>query len=130
MATKNEIGSSLFAKAAMDRQVEQQTIKAAIDNTGKENTPVKEAKEKTTAKATPAARKETPAEEKPKRVIVSTPKEDKDVKMERLNLLLPSYIKKYLTVAAAQASIDQERKVSLTDYLCTLVKEDMKKKKK
>ena len=133
--TKNEIGASLFAKAAQDRQIEQQTIKAAIDNTGKEKPAA--AKEQT-PKAAPKAKAGTTAVKKanpatanaePKKEVKKIIEEDGDVVMERLNLNIPSYIKKYLTVQAAQASIDQAKKISVTDYLCNLVKEDMKKKR-
>lgn len=129
MATKNEIGSNLFAKAAQDRQIEQQTIKEAIDNTGKAKTVGKETKAKSSSETPKPVKAEKPISE-PKKEVKKITEEDPDVRMERLNLNIPSYIKKYLTVAAAQASIDQERKISLTDYLCNLVKEDMKKKKK
>lgn len=48
-------------------------------------------------------------------------------KQVRLNLCLPSDIKKYLDIRAAEETIAKERKVSLTEYLCTLIREDMKK---
>lgn len=47
--------------------------------------------------------------------------------LERLNLKIPAEIKEYLTVAAAKASIDQRRNISLTEYLIQLVREDMAK---
>lgn len=45
--------------------------------------------------------------------------------LERLNLKIPAEIKEYLTVAAAKASIEQRRNISLTEYLCDLVRADM-----
>ena len=56
------------------------------------------------------------------------PKPDK-IPMERLNLKIPTAIKEYLIVAAAEASIEQRRNVSLTEYLCDLVTADMEKHK-
>lgn len=50
------------------------------------------------------------------------------VPMERLNLKIPTELKEYLNVAAAQMSIEQRRNVSLTEYLCGLIKADMEKK--
>lgn len=47
--------------------------------------------------------------------------------LERLNLKIPAAIKEYLTVAAAKASIEQRRNISLTEYLCDLVRADMDK---
>lgn len=47
--------------------------------------------------------------------------------LERLNLKIPAEIKEYLTVAAAKASIDQRRNISLTEYLIQIVREDMAK---
>lgn len=49
------------------------------------------------------------------------------VPLERLNLKIPAEIKEYLTVAAAKASIDQRRQISLTEYLIELVRADMEK---
>lgn len=49
--------------------------------------------------------------------------------LERLNLRLPADIKEYLTVAAAKQSIEQKRPVSLTEYLCDLIRADMEKNK-
>ena len=49
--------------------------------------------------------------------------------LERLNLKIPAEIKEYLTVAAAKASIAQRRNISLTEYLCELVRADMEKHK-
>ena len=49
--------------------------------------------------------------------------------LERLNLKIPAEIKEYLTVAAAKASIDQRRNISLTQYLCDLVAADMERHK-
>ena len=49
--------------------------------------------------------------------------------LERLNLKIPAEIKEYLTVAAAKASIEQRRNISLTEYLCDLVRADMEKHK-
>ena len=51
------------------------------------------------------------------------------VQLERLNLKIPADIKEYLTVAAAKASIAQRRNISLTEYLCELVRADMEKHK-
>ena len=39
------------------------------------------------------------------------------VELARLNLKIPAELKEYLTVAAAKASIDQRRNISLTQYL-------------
>lgn len=47
--------------------------------------------------------------------------------LERLNLKIPAEIKEYLTIAAAKASIDQRRNISLTEYLIQIVREDMAK---
>ena len=47
--------------------------------------------------------------------------------LERLNLKIPAEIKEYLTVAAAKASIEQRRNISLTEYLIQIVREDMAK---
>lgn len=49
--------------------------------------------------------------------------------LERLNLKIPAEIKEYLTVAAAKASIAQRRNISLTEYLCDLVRADMEQHK-
>ena len=51
------------------------------------------------------------------------------IPMERLNLKIPAEIKEYLTVAAAKASIEQKRNISLTEYLCDLVRADMERHK-
>lgn len=51
------------------------------------------------------------------------------VELARLNLKIPAEIKEYLTVAAAKASIEQRRNISLTQYLCDLVTADMEKQK-
>lgn len=51
------------------------------------------------------------------------------VELARLNLKIPAEIKEYLTVAAAKASIEQRRNISLTQYLCGLVTADMEKHK-
>lgn len=61
-------------------------------------------------------------------------KDTKDVNKEgvelaRLNLKIPAELKEYLTVAAAKASIDQRRNISLTQYLCDLVTADMERHK-
>ena len=45
----------------------------------------------------------------------------------RFNLKMPLEYKEYLTVAAAKASIEQRRNISLTQYLCGLVTADMEK---
>ena len=50
-------------------------------------------------------------------------------RLERLNLKIPAEIKEYLTVAAAKASIERKRNISLTEYLCDLVRADMDKDK-
>ena len=65
---------------------------------------------------------------------VSDVKDVKDVNKEgvelaRLNLKIPAELKEYLTVAAAKASIDQRRNISLTQYLCDLVAADMERHK-
>ena len=49
--------------------------------------------------------------------------------LERLNLKIPAELKEYLTVAAAKASIEQRRNISLTEYLCDLVRADKEKNK-
>lgn len=51
------------------------------------------------------------------------------VELARLNLKIPAELKEYLTVAAAKASIDQRRNISLTQYLCDLITADMEKHK-
>ena len=51
------------------------------------------------------------------------------IELARLNLKIPAEIKEYLTVAAAKASIEQRRNISLTQYLCGLVTADMEKHK-
>lgn len=51
------------------------------------------------------------------------------VELARLNLKIPAEIKEYLTVAAAKASIEQKRNISLTEYLCGLVRADMEQHK-
>lgn len=53
----------------------------------------------------------------------------KGVELARLNLKIPAELKEYLTVAAARASIEQRRNISLTQYLCDLVTADMKRHK-
>ena len=61
---------------------------------------------------------------------VQAVKDTKDApRMERLNLKIPAEIKEYLNVAAAKASIEQRRNVSLTEYLCELVRADMEQHK-
>lgn len=52
------------------------------------------------------------------------------VELSRLNLKIPTELKEYLTIAAAKASIEQRRNISLTQYLCDLVTADMKRNKK
>lgn len=47
----------------------------------------------------------------------------------RINLKVPVEVKEYLTIAAAKASIDQRRNISLTEYLCALVYTDMERSK-
>lgn len=51
------------------------------------------------------------------------------VELARLNLKIPAELKEYLTVAAAKASVEQRRNVSLTEYLCDLVRADMERHK-
>lgn len=51
------------------------------------------------------------------------------VPLARLNLKIPAELKEYLTVAAARASIKQRRNISLTEYLCQVVREDMERHK-
>ena len=51
------------------------------------------------------------------------------VSLARLNLKIPAELKEYLTVAAAKASINQRRNISLTEYLCQVVREDMERHK-
>lgn len=51
------------------------------------------------------------------------------VELARLNLKIPAELKEYLTVAAAKASIEQRRNISLTQYLCDLVAADMERHK-
>ena len=65
---------------------------------------------------------------------VTDAKDVKDVNKEgvelaRLNLKIPAELKEYLTVAAAKASIEQRRNISLTQYLCDLVTADMERHK-
>ena len=50
-----------------------------------------------------------------------------DGEMVRLNLKVPAYIKDYLMIAAAKASIEQRKQISLTEYLCELVTADREK---
>lgn len=49
--------------------------------------------------------------------------------MVRLNLKLPADVKEYLTIAAAKASIEQRRSISLTEYLCDLITADRERHK-
>ena len=68
---------------------------------------------------------------------VKNVKDTKDVKdtnkegveLARLNLKIPAKLKEYLTIAAAKASIEQRRNISLTQYLCDLVTADMERHK-
>ena len=68
---------------------------------------------------------------------VKDTKDTKDVKdtnkegveLARLNLKIPAELKEYLTVAAAKASIEQRRNISLTQYLCDLITADMERHK-
>ena len=62
----------------------------------------------------------------PKPARAARQKENK-VPLSRLNLKIPAEIKEYLTIAAAKASIQQKRQISLTEYLCNLVKADQQK---
>lgn len=48
----------------------------------------------------------------------------------RINLKLPTELKEYLSVAAAKASIAQKKTVSVTAYICDLIREDMEKNTK
>ena len=57
----------------------------------------------------------------------ATPAADK-VELERLNLKIPADIKAYLQAAAYRES-SPTKTVSLTEYLCELVRADMKKHK-
>lgn len=51
----------------------------------------------------------------------------KGEQLERLNLKIPADIKRYLTIRAAEQSIQEGRTVSPTQYLCDLIRADMKK---
>jgi cobalamin biosynthesis protein CbiG len=53
----------------------------------------------------------------------------KGVELARLNLKIPAELKEYLTIATAKASIKQRRNISLTQYLCELIRADMEKHK-
>ena len=44
--------------------------------------------------------------------------------IERLNLKIPAALKQYLIIAAARASLEQERQVSITEYICDLIADD------
>ena len=44
--------------------------------------------------------------------------------IERLNLKIPAALKQYLIIAAARASLEQERQISITEYICDLVADD------
>ena len=48
-----------------------------------------------------------------------------DETRERLNLVIPAYIKEYLKAAAYRES-DPEHMVSVTEYLCGLIMQDMR----
>lgn len=50
----------------------------------------------------------------------------REQRMERLNLKIPAEIKEYLQAAAYRES-SPTKTVSLTEYLCNLVKADMEK---
>ena len=52
----------------------------------------------------------------------------KGVQYERLNLRIPAYIKEYLYEAAFREST-AKKSVSVTEYLCELVRADMEKHK-
>lgn len=54
--------------------------------------------------------------------------EEKEAR-ERLNLLIPAEIKNYLYAAAYRES-NEKHTVSVTEYLCNLVREDMSKNEK
>ena len=47
----------------------------------------------------------------------------------RINLKIPAEYKDYLTIAAAKASIEQRRSISLTQYICDLIDADREKYK-
>lgn len=60
---------------------------------------------------------------------VKATKDAKDApRMERLNLKIPAEIKEYLQVRAYEES-SAKHTVSLTEYLCDLVRADMEKHK-
>ncbi len=61
--------------------------------------------------------------------VQDVPRVQDKPQLERLNLKIPAEIKEYLNVAAAKASIEQRRNVSLTEYLCDLVRADMERHK-
>lgn len=44
--------------------------------------------------------------------------------IERLNLKIPAALKQYLIIAAARASLEQERQISITEYICDLIADD------
>ena len=44
--------------------------------------------------------------------------------IERLNLKIPATLKQYLIIAAARASLEQERQISITEYICDLIADD------
>ena len=48
----------------------------------------------------------------------------------RINLKLPTELKEYLSVAAAKASIAQKKTVSVTAYICDLIRADMEQNTK
>ena len=47
--------------------------------------------------------------------------------ISRINLKLPTELKEYLSVAAARESITQKKTVSVTTYLCDLIRADMER---
>lgn len=48
----------------------------------------------------------------------------------RINLKLPTELKEYLSVAAAKASIAQKKTISVTAYICDLIRADMEQNTK
>lgn len=50
-----------------------------------------------------------------------------DSELNRLNLYIPADIKEYLVTASAKASIENNRNISLTEYIVMLVKADRSK---
>lgn len=78
------------------------------------------------AREVPDVQNTQDVQDTPKPARAARQKEDK-IPLSRLNLKIPAEIKEYLTIAAAKASIEQKRQISLTEYLCNLVKADQQK---